>query len=417
MDFVHSMEKEYGRPAKDFLAQSFRECPTITLVAVVFSVLSFVPIVATVALASILSLVAVIGILMAAAALFSGIVFSVVTLTVLLSTVLSAVFAFSVITALIMSGVWRPPRVPKAEEPPTATMESAGIFEYIALLRGALVVLLERVYALCPPSKLSWKHHLFSAILLRNPLARIFLPRWMRFRPWYPYVFGRNRNPHPLKWVLVGIIHSRPFSSLLAVISVPFKIARLVYHTISEMGWDSVLLVGILVLFLSPRARLRTYSALGAVTLFFSTTLQSWAEKVTVQPTHSETLTAEIPPVTPAPSVATAAVSTSRRIMPGSMPTPGYQQLPTPQISSAVSPFVNTTQSAATTTLMSRGVVSGSMAIPADEEVVAPEIVTDVAPLVTPYQCAATTAVSTSWGIISGSMRTRTGPSFVVDLY
>jgi hypothetical protein len=58
------MEAEYGRPAKDFVAQSFRECPTVTVskrlrqallgltahqsMAVVFSLIAFVPVVSAV---------------------------------------------------------------------------------------------------------------------------------------------------------------------------------------------------------------------------------------------------------------------------------------------------------------------------------------------------------------------------------
>ncbi|KAF8176437.1 hypothetical protein K438DRAFT_78261 [Mycena galopus ATCC 62051] len=45
MDFVHRLEKEYGQPAKHFLAQSFRESPAVTLIGVVFSAISFVPVV------------------------------------------------------------------------------------------------------------------------------------------------------------------------------------------------------------------------------------------------------------------------------------------------------------------------------------------------------------------------------------
>ncbi|KAF7333589.1 hypothetical protein MSAN_00159400 [Mycena sanguinolenta] len=421
MDFVHSMEKEYGRPAKDFLAQSFRECPTVTLVGVVFSVLSFVPIVATVALASIISLLAAIGILMATIAFLSGAVFSIVTLTILLSTVLSAVFAISVVTALVVSGVWRAPRVPKEGGSPTTTMDGAGIFEHPTPLRSAFVVLLKRVYASWPPFKPTWQHHLIAAILVRNPLARILLPRWMRYRPWYPYVFGRNRRPHPLKWVLVDVIQSRPFSSLLAIMSIPFKLARLAYHTISEMGWDSVFIGGILILLLSPRARSRAYFALGAVTLFFSTTLESWLKEVTVHP-QPEIPSAEVMPVAPlavpTESIETTAVSVSWGIIPGSMPgiVPAYQEIPNTESSTSVAPFFNATHSAATVPT-SGGTISRSMVAPAYQEISTSEIVTDVDPLVTPTQFAATTAVSTSWGIMSGSMRMRTGVNLVVDLY
>jgi len=287
MDFVHNLETEYGRPAKDFIAQSFRECPTITLIGVVFSAISFVPVVSTIALALIVCFLATIAIVLAVVALVSGALFVVFTLALLLSTILSAAFALSAITALVMSGVVRC-RTPRAETQEAVTTAPANcpgsISTYLIPVERAFTALQDKAHALGLPFRLPGfgqrRSRLFALILLRNPLARIFLPRWMRYRYFFPWVFGLNRTPHPLKWVILRGVWAvqRSLSPVFKAVSfLLVKLPRLAYRLLADMGWDSVLIVCVLVVLLSPRV----YSVLRALSssLWAKLKLGSWKKE------------------------------------------------------------------------------------------------------------------------------------------
>ncbi|KAJ7866978.1 hypothetical protein B0H14DRAFT_2732088 [Mycena olivaceomarginata] len=238
MDFV--------RQRKDFLAQSFRECPTITFIGVVFSAISFSPhSLDDVALTLIICFLAASGILVAVVALASGALLAIVTLAVLLSTFLSVALAFSAFAALAKFGViwFRTPKIQTQEAAPAAPPP----------LKRAFAALRDRAHVVRHPMKPSWQSYLVVFLLSRNPLARIVLPRWMRYTTIYPYVFGRNRSPHPLKWVLLRRLHG-----VVAVASFLLTPVRILSH----IGWDSVLIVCALVLFLSPGVRSWAYSSL-----------------------------------------------------------------------------------------------------------------------------------------------------------
>ncbi|KAF7369317.1 hypothetical protein MVEN_00259900 [Mycena venus] len=266
MDFVHSMEKEYGRPAKDFLAQSFRECPTVTSIGVVFSIISFVPVVTAIALFIIICFLTAAGIFISVVALLSGGLVAVVTLFLLLSTILSAALVLSATTALVMSSdVWcRTPRV-ETQDADTTTPSKQGISGYLIPITRFFTSLISSLVALQKnkvPS--SWRLPIFALILLRNPIARILLPRWMRYRSFYPWVFGRNRNPHPLKWAVLRVLwaaHPAMFPRR-KIASFVFKAFRLAVRLLADLGWDSVLIVCVLLAFLSPKVRERAIAPL-----------------------------------------------------------------------------------------------------------------------------------------------------------
>jgi hypothetical protein len=176
----------------------------------------------------------------------------------------------------------------------------------------------------------NWRYSLLAAVLLRNTFARIFLPRWMRYHPFYPYVFGRDRAPHPLKWVLLRAISSSPSAVAVA----PFKFGRLIYRIISAVGLDPILLACVLVLVVSPRARPARNAALATLAGFLRTALEllektAAADTPAAAPRADAGADAEspaadaardevVPPVvgTPGQSAATTGVSTTGGIVP-----------------------------------------------------------------------------------------------------
>lgn len=208
-----------------------------------------------------------------------------------------------------------------ATEP--ANGERSGISDFWVPFRRAFTALQGSVKAR------NWRYSLLAAVLLRNTFARIFLPRWMRYHPFYPYVFGRDRAPHPLKWVLI-----RAISSPSAVAVAPFKFGRLVYRIISAVGLDPILLACVLVLVVSPRARPARNAVLAILAGFLRIALES-LEKTAAADTPAAAPRADagadaesraadaardevVPPVVgmPGQSAATTGVSTTGGIVP-----------------------------------------------------------------------------------------------------
>jgi hypothetical protein len=125
--------------------------------------------------------------------------------------------------------------------------------------------------------------------LFRNTFARIFLPRVVRYHPFYPVVFGSTRTPHPLKWVLLRLI-----SPFLEFVAAPFKIVRLVLGVVLELGVESVLIAGALFLFASSHGREARKATLAAVVGFLHETLES-LEKMRDTPTAEPVASTETP--------------------------------------------------------------------------------------------------------------------------
>ncbi|KAJ7463947.1 hypothetical protein FB451DRAFT_1561899 [Mycena latifolia] len=198
MDFgirghLQRMDDAYLQPAQRFLKESFQEHSLMTSMLAVFAVASFVPIVSAVALALFTFILAAAGFLVTLAAL-----------GLLLSIALSITFVLAVI---ITGAVWAIKSLTTKTNDPVAeptTTNPAGptVADYhIYLQRGYAV--LKSIRRRTP----GWKSSLLAFALFRNLFARIFLPRVVRYHPFYPYVFGSDRTPHPLKWVLVDAIH------------------------------------------------------------------------------------------------------------------------------------------------------------------------------------------------------------------
>ncbi|KAJ7890250.1 hypothetical protein B0H13DRAFT_2040487 [Mycena leptocephala] len=282
--------------------------------AVVFALTSLVPVVAAIALVVFTGFLAV-----------TGVAVIVVALGLSLLVLLSSALVFSVVATLVVSGVlWSKgsPAKPAgiaATEP--ANGERSGISDFWVPFRRAFTALQGRVKGR------NWRYSLLAAVLLRNTFARIFLPRWMRYHPFYPYVFGRDRAPHPLKWVLIRAISSSPSAVAVA----PFKFGRLVYRIISAVGLDPILLACVLVFVVSPRARPARNAALAALAGFLRTALGSLEKAAAADtPAAAPCTDAEspaaadaardevVPPVfsTPGQSAATTGVSTTGGIVP-----------------------------------------------------------------------------------------------------
>ncbi|KAJ6564487.1 hypothetical protein B0H19DRAFT_1141200 [Mycena capillaripes] len=284
MDFVHSMEAEYGRPAKDFVSQCFRECPTVTSMAVVFSVIGFVPVVTAIALVLLICFLALTGILISFATLAIGALLAVTILTFILSIVLSAAFVLSAVTTLWMSCIvsFRTPlEEPRDSTSTTPLDDPTHIGRILSALKARLP------FALPHPIPLKSRYiGLVLTILLRNPFARIFLPRWMRYRPFFPYLFGRNRTPHPLKWVILGAIAPVEWAffvgklakSMFKFASFILKLVCMPRDIVADVGWDSILLACFLLLVVSPPVRKAGWAALAVVAAF----LRGWITTETI---------------------------------------------------------------------------------------------------------------------------------------
>ncbi|KAJ6528787.1 hypothetical protein DFH09DRAFT_1371184 [Mycena vulgaris] len=114
----------------------------------------------------------------------------------------------------------------------------------------ASLVYLQRAYAglkCALRNAPGWKPTLLGFLLLRNLFARIFLPRVVRYHPFYPYVFGSDRTPHPLKWVLIDAI--QPVHMLLSIVF--FLPLRL----LSAFDAEAILTACVLLTLMSPSTR------------------------------------------------------------------------------------------------------------------------------------------------------------------
>ncbi|KAK7052005.1 hypothetical protein R3P38DRAFT_2858047, partial [Favolaschia claudopus] len=260
MDFVHKMEDEYGRPAKEFLLQSYVECPIVTSIGVTFCALSFFPLVSSIALALIVCFVAATAFLLAIIALSFVTLLILAMLGLVLSATLSFAFASAALVALFTNVINCPKEVSTTNTPPNRASPRWITFESLkSILR---VLNPDKLSDTLPPSlgrTLTQKRTIFTAfILLRNPLARIFLPRWMRYHPLFPYVFGRNQKPHPLKWVILRPLHSVVFRPVHLVLKL---LVRPIYRLGGDLGWDSVFIAVAMGLMLSPFVRNALFSA------------------------------------------------------------------------------------------------------------------------------------------------------------
>ncbi|KAF7360608.1 hypothetical protein MVEN_00792300 [Mycena venus] len=240
---LNRMESEYVRPAKQFLAQSFEKHPTATAIAAVFAVTSFVPVVLAIALA-----------VFAAFLTITGLLTTVVALGLSLFVILSTTLVFSAAVTFIILGIPRFGRSP-AQPTEAAAPEPTGIpnVSNFGSPRRAFAALRH----LYPRKGSSWSFRLLFGLLFRNTFARIFLPRWMRYHRFYPYVFGIERTPHPFKWVLLRFL-----SPVLAVAIVVFNFGRI------------IILVGALLLFASPRGRGVRDAILAALVAFLRESLE-----------------------------------------------------------------------------------------------------------------------------------------------
>ncbi|KAJ7136673.1 glycosyl hydrolase family 7-domain-containing protein [Mycena epipterygia] len=234
MSFFHihlnTMEETYGRPAKQFFRDSFHAYPVATSVLAVFAVISFVPVVSAIALALFACFLAATGclIILVAVALF-------------LSVVVSVTFVFSAITTLMAHSLRRP-FTETVTGPTTAGAEGLTSSNHNNYTQHACAVLDSTAYT--PLKASSWTSRFLAFLVLRNPVACTLLPRKVRYHRFYPvFLFGSNRKPYPLKWVLL-----RHVSRISAFVCWPL-------HIISPRGWAALLAVCILLVLFSPRAR------------------------------------------------------------------------------------------------------------------------------------------------------------------
>ncbi|KAJ7131545.1 hypothetical protein C8R43DRAFT_1024682 [Mycena crocata] len=284
---INSMEDDYGRPAKEFWTESCKEYPTITSTLVVFAILSFAPVVSAIALTAFLCFLAV-----------TVCAVGVVALVLCLSVLLSVTLFFSTVTTVVVSGLVRLGGA--RSEAQEATAERAAPFfaagstlpVYVQKATGVLHRA-SRFFAF-PVKSTGWKTRAVAFLLFRNLFGRIFLSRRVRYHPAYPIIFGSNRTPHPLRWVLLDILHFilergeraqgteragggtvrwprgrsgqervEPRTSATGPILGPFSlvvrlvttVVKVVFMPVRLLGWEAVLAVCVLALLSSPRMR------------------------------------------------------------------------------------------------------------------------------------------------------------------
>ncbi|KAJ6460808.1 hypothetical protein C8R47DRAFT_117309 [Mycena vitilis] len=170
------LETEYVGPAKQFLTESFQAYPAATTTAVIFAVTSFVPVVSAIALTVFASFVALAGTLVV-----------VVGLALSLAVVLSRTLVFSVVVDFLFqfrsggaaaqrsadgrSREERHRHLNIQQPPPRRLHSPQNLHHDHPLLSSA---------PLEYPS-LPNRTPLLAFLLLRNPLARTLLPRWLRY--------------------------------------------------------------------------------------------------------------------------------------------------------------------------------------------------------------------------------------------
>ncbi|KAF8205400.1 hypothetical protein K438DRAFT_2096717 [Mycena galopus ATCC 62051] len=193
------IESDYVRPAKQFLTQSYEKYPTVTATAAIFMLTSFVPVVLAGTLALFASFLAV-----------SVLLTVLVALGLALLVVLSSTLVFSAAGTVAVSILIRSKGTPVQPKDGAATeepSETPGTSTRFNPLRSAFTSFEDRDWY--PRKNLrSWRTRFFLALFFRNTFARIFLPRWMRAHHLYPYIFGFDRTPHPLKWVVLNTIRA-----------------------------------------------------------------------------------------------------------------------------------------------------------------------------------------------------------------
>ncbi|KAK7039651.1 hypothetical protein R3P38DRAFT_2901163 [Favolaschia claudopus] len=237
MDFggyVERLNSDYVRPARVYLERSYETNPTATMVAAIFVATSLIPVVSTISLVFFASYLAVVG-------LFTTILALVLSLLV----ALSATFLFSLSTTFLISR--RSQLYPESARTGAAAAQS-GSSEGIprTFSRGFS---LRRPFSALRRSFRSkkganWPLLLIVFLLLRNPLARIFLPRAVRYHKAYPLIFGSDRTPHPFKWTILWFL-----SPVIAVAQIVFKVLSIG----SVLGLEGIVLAGVIFVLVSKR--------------------------------------------------------------------------------------------------------------------------------------------------------------------
>ncbi|KAK7044463.1 hypothetical protein R3P38DRAFT_2878887 [Favolaschia claudopus] len=236
MDFggyVERLNSDYVRPAREFLERSYETNPTATTVAAIFAATSLVPVVSTISLAVFASYLAVVG-------LFTTILALVLSLLV----ALSATFLFSLAAAFLISR--RSQLSPDSPRTGAAAQSSFAegrprIFSRGFSLRRPFNALRRSFRS---KKGANWPLLLIVFLLLRNPLARIFLPRAVRYHKAYPLIFGSDRTPHPFKWTILWFL-----SPVLAVAHIVFKVLSIG----SVVGLEGIVLAGVIFMLVSKR--------------------------------------------------------------------------------------------------------------------------------------------------------------------
>ncbi|KAJ6601658.1 hypothetical protein B0H10DRAFT_673016 [Mycena sp. CBHHK59/15] len=173
----------------DFLTESFKAYPMLTSTLAIFAVMSLTPVLATISLTIFVvlatiavCLLTVAGLVMSLPVILSITLFSSAIITLLASGVLSAVKRFA--QAKERTDLPCGDSTPARAEPLQAPNVRAQLHDVWGMIMH-------------PIKSTGWKSRLVAFILFRNVLARIFLPRAVRYHPAYPLVFGIN-------WACIG---------------------------------------------------------------------------------------------------------------------------------------------------------------------------------------------------------------------
>ncbi|KAF7344375.1 hypothetical protein MSAN_01918500 [Mycena sanguinolenta] len=251
--FLTRMESDYIRPTQQLLMQFHEKHPTATAIMAVFAMTSIIPVVSAIALALFASFLAVAGLLT-----------TLVALGLSLLAILSSTLVFSVASTVLVSSFIRSRKasVQTGDGVPTEPTEAASTSSQNDPTHHAFTAF-GHWYS---KKGSTWSTRLFLFFLLRNTIARIFLPRWMRYHRMYPFFFGSDRTPHPFKWIILNSIE---------------MVGRLVYPIILVIGSTAILVGCAYLLFTSQRVREIRIAALAALVAFLRQTLDSLEKNTT----------------------------------------------------------------------------------------------------------------------------------------
>ncbi|KAJ6495459.1 hypothetical protein C8R45DRAFT_1212243 [Mycena sanguinolenta] len=296
--FLTRMESDYIRPAHQLLTQYYEKYPTATTIMAVFALTSMVPVVSAIALALFASFLAVAGVLAI-----------IVAIGLSLLVILSSTLVFSVASTVLVSSFIRTRKasVQIGDGVPTEPTESASTSTQPDPTRHAFTAF-ENWYS---KKGSTWRTPLLLVLLLRNTIARIFLPRWMRYHRMYPFFFGFDRTPHPLKWIILNPIE---------------MVAEMVAFFVRRLVFPAVLVGCAYFWFTSPRVRELRTATLAALVAFLRGTLESLETRATTdipaatsaegpgtEAKADETVPSVVPP---GQNAGTTGVSTSSGVVP-----------------------------------------------------------------------------------------------------